>query len=296
MPLLPPITSAPCPTNEVTAPSWQSAWPGGAGWCWIAGTAPHVLGEEVVVGPMSERGAGGGTVVVTGATGTIGRELVPVLVARGVPVRAVVRYVAAARDLLPAATELVAADFRDPDALDRALRGGSRLFLVSNDPALEPAVVDAAARTGASHVVKSSAIGFGDAPPPGHAAVEEHLARSGLSHTVLRSNAFMQTLAGYLPRLVEPDGTFELPAGEGRTAFVDAADIAAVAAEVLLHPPPTGTVHLVTGPEALTMADVAATLAARLARPVAYRPVGVDRARARLPHRVGPMAGFLVEH
>ncbi len=240
--------------------------------------------------PVSEQG--GSAVVVTGATGTIGRALV----ARGAPVRAVVRDVAAARDRLPAGAELVAADFRDPDALDRALGGASGLFLVSNDPALEPAVVDAAARTGAPYVVKSSAIGFGDAPPPGHAAAEEHLARSGLPHAVLRPNAFMQTLAGYLPRLVEPDGTFELPAGEGRTAFVDAADIAAVAAEVLLRPPPTGTVHLVTGPEALTMADVAATLAARLGRPVAYRPIGVDRARARLAERIGPMAGFLVEH
>jgi uncharacterized protein YbjT (DUF2867 family) len=145
--------------------------------------------------------------------------------------------------------------------------------------------------------VKSSAVGFGAEAPSGHAAAEAVLVDQPVGAVVLRPNAFMQTLRAYLPRLIEPDGSFALPAGDGATAWVDTRDIAAVAAAVLTSPPPDHpTIHPVTGPAALTMGEVAAAVSAATARTVTYRPLAADEAKTRLVQRVGPMGAFLAEH
>ena len=236
-------------------------------------------------------------IAVAGATGTIGSELTRLLVAAGADVTALVRDPGRGRARLGPTVPLRVVDLADPATVGTAVTGADTLFLVSSDPALEPGVVDAAVAAGVGRIVKSSAIGFGADPPAGHAAAEQRITDSGARWTVLRPSAFLQTLAGYLPVIAGAAATLELPAGGGRTAFVDARDIAAVAAAVLLDPPDDDAVHLVTGPQALSMAEVAAIVGAGTGEDLRYRAVDPERARRTLTARgAGPMAGFLTAH
>jgi uncharacterized protein YbjT (DUF2867 family) len=106
----------------------------------------------------------------------------------------------------------------------------------------------------------------------------------------------MSTLADYLPWLVDEEGRFELPAGDGRTAWIDPGDIARAAAAALLDDRLSG-VFLLSGPEALGMAEVADRFAVATGRPFHYVPASPERARAQLEQRgLSRMAAFLVGH
>jgi len=237
-------------------------------------------------------------IAVTGATGRIGREVVRLLAGRGLAVRALVRDPGRGREVLGGSAALVAGDLRDPAALDRLLRGAERLFLVSSNPGLETGAVEAAARAGVAHVVKSSALGFGSDPPAGHRAVEQRIEATGIAWTHLRPNAFMDTLAEYLPQILDEEGTFRLPAGEGATAWVDTRDIAAVAAAVLTEGGHEFRAYAITGPQALTMGEVADLVADASGRPVRYVDAPPAEAREQLLARglPGGFAEFLVAH
>ncbi len=108
----------------------------------------------------------------------------------------------------------------------------------------------------------------------------------------------MQTLAAYLPTLIAPDGTFTLPAGDGRTAWVDTRDIAAVAAAVLQRDTHAEGIYDVTGPQALSMDDVAAILTEVTGTPIAYRDASAEAARWQMQGRGlgAASADFLVAH
>lgn len=236
-------------------------------------------------------------VLVFGASGTIGSVLVRLLAAMGTPVRAVSRSLHGIPDSSPP-VEFTVGDLTRPETLSGLFAGVRRVFVVTSDPGVEPAATDAAAAADVELIVKSSALGPGGHPPGAHAAAEAHLASSGVPWVVLRPNAFMQTLARYLPSLVDVDGIFSLPAGSARTSWIDARDIAAAAAAVLTDPrPDTGRVWTLTGPAALSMNDIAADLAAVTGRPLRYRPLATDDAaqflQARLP---AGQAGFLLKH
>jgi len=158
------------------------------------------------------------------------------LSAASIPFKAFVRDPVRAREILGAhaqAVELVRGDLVDPASLEAALDGTQTLFLLNGNPDLELAAVKAAARGGVRRIVKQSALAAGLEPPAFHRRVEEVLERSDLGWTHLRPTAFMQTLFAYLPQLVESDGAFRLPAGDGRISWVDAQDIAAVAFRAL---------------------------------------------------------------
>jgi (4-alkanoyl-5-oxo-2,5-dihydrofuran-3-yl)methyl phosphate reductase len=172
-------------------------------------------------------------ILITGATGNVGRPLVGLFVETGVPFKVFVRDPGRARGALGRGVQLVEGDFAAPASIEGALGGVDRLFLLSGNPEHEGNVIDAAARSGVGLVVKQSALAAGLEPPPFHRGIEEKLKRSGLGFTHLRPTAFMQTLAGYLPRLIDAEGVFRLPAGSGRVAWVDTRDIAAVAFRAL---------------------------------------------------------------
>jgi len=171
--------------------------------------------------------------------------------------------------------EFVKADLGEPRALDRVVDGTERVFLVTAGDAtrLEGNVLDAAVRAGVHHVVRMSgsflvgpdaSVGFDQA----HYRAEQALERSGLAWTHLRPSYFMANLLAQ-----GISGTLALPFGEARVNLVDTRDIAAVAVAALTGPGHEGQVYAVTGPQALTFTEVAATLTAATGRTFTYRAV-----------------------
>lgn len=216
-----------------------------------------------------------GVILVTGATGKVGSAAVRLLAQRGVPVRALVRTATGPGD--------VEGDFDRPDTLDRAMAGVTGVILVSPAvPAQELNVVAAAARAGVGHLVKITSTASADSPIArrrGQAEIEAGLAASGIAHTLLRSNAFMQNVLALAPA-IRATGGFASSAGDGRIGMIDARDVADVAATVAAAPAGhAGRTYRLTGPELITYADVAAVLTRLLGRTVAFRTHSSERDR-----------------
>ncbi|SMO99732.1 Uncharacterized conserved protein YbjT, contains NAD(P)-binding and DUF2867 domains [Geodermatophilus aquaeductus] len=223
-------------------------------------------------------------VAVTGATGQIGGRVAQRLAAAGVPLRLLVRDPSRAPRLPGAAA--VVAPYGDGDAVRRALEGVGTVFMVSASESADRVdqhrtFVDAAAAAGVGHLVYLS---FQGAAPDAtftlardHWATEEHVRARGLVHTFLRDALY----ADFLPGLVGEDGVIRGPAGEGRVAAVAQDDVADAAVAVLRDPAAhAGRTHELTGPQALTLAEVAATITAVTGRPVRYHPETVEEAFA----------------
>jgi uncharacterized protein YbjT (DUF2867 family) len=141
-------------------------------------------------------------------------------------------------------------------------------------PAQELAVVDAAARAGVGHVVKATSKASEDSPVGrrrGQAQIEAGLVASGLSHTLLRSNAYMQNFLALAPAIRAQRG-FSSSAGTGRVGLIDARDVGAVAAEIATDPGRLGgRTYWPTGPELLSYPDAAAILAEVLGHEITFQ-------------------------
>jgi uncharacterized protein YbjT (DUF2867 family) len=238
-------------------------------------------------------------ILVTGATGRTGRHLVAELLGRGAAVRALTRDRIAAREVLGADVEIVEGDLDDGEHLDAALKGVERIYLLAPPHPriadMEASVIEAARRAGVRQVVKHSAIDAGRHARSDvarmHFAGEQRLVASGLDYTILRGSMFMQNFLVFTPTIVS-QGLLALPAGTGRCAFVDCADLAAVAAAVLTQDGHESRTYLVTGPEALTMDDAAAQLSVAFGRTIRYLDrdleVPIEDARAALGAQGAP--------
>lgn len=218
------------------------------------------------------------SILVTGATGTVGRAVVRRLLADEHEVRAAARHPGSAAGL-----ETVAFDFTSPATWPAAFRGIESMFLVRPPqignvrrdmlPALE-----AARNAGVRHVVFLSLQGIERIPVMPHATAERWLRKSGMSWTFVRASFFMQNLSGAHAADLREHDAIIVPAGNGRTALVDAEDIAAVATAALLDPVGhRNRAWTPTGPAALTYAEVAAILTEVLGRPIRYTRPGVRR-------------------
>jgi len=224
------------------------------------------------------------TVLVTGATGTVGRDVAKLLSKKGAAARAGVRDQVEARTQFGADIALATFDFEAAASFPGALKGIEKVFLLPplmpNQLELANAFVDAAKLAGVRHIVKLSAIGA-DASPPytfgkWHAASDQHVRESGLAFTFLRPNSFMQNFINYFP---PRDGTIYLPWGNGKASFVDSRDIAAVAAEALTSDGHEGKTYTLTGPAALGIAEVASILSEVAGREINYVDVPESAAR-----------------
>ncbi len=239
-------------------------------------------------------------ILVTGATGHVGSELVRLLAQAGTPARALIHSPDNEAPIKRLGLETALGDFEQPDTLDAAMAGCDHLFLLSppnpRQPEQEQHVIDAAKRAGVGHVVKQSVPGA--APDAGlvfcrwHAQIEQYLAQSGLAHTLLRPSYFMQNFLMSAQPVAE-QGVLYGMTGEGRISYIDTRDIAAVAAQVLTSPGHQGTSYTLTGPEALSAAEVAERLSAAIGRQVRYVDVGPDAFRQALADAGLP--GWLVD-
>jgi len=230
-------------------------------------------------------------IIVTGATGTNGRLVVDALLAGGASVRAMVQNRAKAADLQQAGADVVVADFDRPQTLDAALAGVERALLLSAvDERLverEARFVERARKAGVRHLVKFSAIGAHPAASftfgRQHGQSERVIQDSGLPFTFIQPNFFMQNLL-WSADTIKARGELYGSLGVTPVSHVDAGDIAAVIAASLSEPIDrhAGSIHLVTGPEAVTFAHVADALSRVLERTVRYVDLTDEQLKAGL--------------
>jgi uncharacterized protein YbjT (DUF2867 family) len=229
---------------------------------------------------------------ITGSTGRLGGRIARRLADAGVPQRLLVRDPTRA-PALPGST-VVPASYDDGTAVRAALAGLSTVFMVS--AAEHPdrigqhrTFIDAAADAGVEHLIYVSFLG---AAPDAtftlardHWATEQHILARGLRATFLRDSLY----ADFFPFLTGEDGVIRGPAGEGRVAAVAQDDVAEAAIAVLRDPAAhAGASYDLTGPEALTMAEVAETITAVTGRPVTYAPETLEEAYASRAHYGAP--------
>ena len=226
-------------------------------------------------------------ILVTGATGLNGKELLRVLSASGVAVRALVRNPAKAEAIaaLPN-VEIVQGDMAHPETLAAGLRGVDRAMLISSsDPMMldvQTNFIDAAKQAGVKHVVKLSGImpeldsAFRFARM--HGEIEKRLEASGMAFTHLRAGEFMPAYFRQVPNITAKGAMF-LPMEDARIASIDVGDIAEIAAKVLTGAGHEGKTYPLTGPQALTMTEVAEKLSAATGNTIRYVNVPPEAAR-----------------
>ncbi len=226
-------------------------------------------------------------VLVTGATGNVGRGVMDRLVTAGVPVRAAVTPQqlpqSESRTAAPAGVAEVGFDFTDGSTWSAAFDGVEQMFLMRPPHLSRPRsqmapALEAARAAGVRQVVLLSLQGAERNRVVPHAALEAWLRDSGLSWTFVRPSFFMQNLSTTHRSDIQDRDEIIVPAGGGATSFVDAEDVAAVAAAALLHPEQHHhRACTPTGPEALTYEEVADILTDVLGRRIDYSRPGLLR-------------------
>ncbi|WP_435592199.1 NAD(P)H-binding protein [Nocardia sp. bgisy118] len=223
-------------------------------------------------------------ILITGATGTIGSEIVRQLAAREIPVRAVTRDPARAQ--APEGVEVVRGDYGDAASMAAAMTGAEAVFLVGvlgpDDVETDRALIATARAAGVRRIVKLSAIGTGE-PDLGrvgtwHLPGEQAARASGLEWTVLRPSSFASNTLSWADPIRAGQPVPNLT-GDGAQGVIDPRDVAAVAVEALLSAAHAGHTYTLTGPELLTAADQAAALAAVLGHPIEVADIPEELAR-----------------
>jgi NAD(P)H dehydrogenase (quinone) len=224
------------------------------------------------------------TLAVTGSTGALGGLVARDLADRGVPQRLLAR----SPERVPrvAAGVPVPADYGDRDAAVRALLGVRTLLMVSGSESADRleqhrTFVDAAVVAGVEQIVYTSFLGASAdctfTLGRDHWATEEHIRSSGMAFTFLRDNFYLD----FLPLTVGEDGVIRGPAGEGRVSAVARADVARVAAAVLLDPEShRAATYDLTGPESLSLTEAADIIGEATGREVTFHDETVDEAYA----------------
>ncbi|HEV2678673.1 MAG TPA: NAD(P)H-binding protein [Aliidongia sp.] len=216
------------------------------------------------------------TVLVLGATGKTGRRLVPRLIAAGAMVRSASRRPGEGRTLF---------DWDRPDTHDASLTGADAVYLIGPELVEDPSAVvgpflERARRAGVRKLVALSSMGVEFPREPsgsGRRTVEQLVMASGLAWTLLRPTGFAQNFSeGFLLPGILQAGAVATATGDGSVAFVDADDIAAVAAAVLTEPGHAEAIYAITGPEALSFAQATAIIGGAAGRPIAHRRISSD--------------------
>lgn len=215
--------------------------------------------------------------------GKVGSEAAAVLGRAGTPARILVRDRARHAELADIGVEVVSGDLDDAPALRAAMDGVDAVILVSPAvPAQELRVIDAAAHARVGLITKVTSKASPDSPVArrrGQSEIEAGLAASGVPHTLLRANAYMQNFLALAPLIAATD-SFASSAANGRVGLVDARDVAAVAAQIAAHPEGhAGQTYWITGPDLLSYDDVAVILSDVLGRHITFNARTADEDR-----------------
>ncbi len=215
-------------------------------------------------------------ILVVGATGQVGREVVRELSAANVAVRAFVRDPVRASHIRLPGVQVAVGDLGRPESLDAALSGVDRVFLASpaepDQVTLQGNLVQACRRADVRLLVKVSLAGGPDAATQigrWHWTTEKQIEASGLGFTMLRPNLFMQQMLRFAPA-ISGSGRFSLPCGAGEVSIIDARDVASVAVCALTRPGHERKIYDLTGPEALSFDAMADAIGQAIGRKVAY--------------------------
>ena len=228
-------------------------------------------------------------ILITGASGTVGSAVLKEVVKSGKPIRAMYRSKDAAAKV-PAGATAAVADFADKQSLLSVLKGVDTVFLVCSPVRelvqLESNVIEACRDAGVRHIVLNSALGAGDYPksfPSWHRKVEDKLKASGINHTILRPNGFMQNILAYFAPTIRAQGAFYQSTGTAKISHIDVHDVAAVAAKALFSPSDhSNQTYELNGPEALSHADIAERISKVAGRKIQYVDIPIESQRKSL--------------
>lgn len=228
-------------------------------------------------------------ILITGATGTVGSEVVKRLSDEDVPMRAITRDPGKAEIIRRPQVEVVKGDFEDADSIHRACSGVDRAFLLTNSTERaeeqQTTFTRIAKQSGVRHIVKLSQL-HANASSSGrflryHAEVEAAIRASGLTFTFLRPNMFMQGLLNFR-QTIQQKSAFFAPAGNARISAADVRDLADVAATALTTSNHDNKVYSLTGPESLTFAEMANQLSKAVGRTITFVDVPPQSMRTAL--------------
>jgi uncharacterized protein YbjT (DUF2867 family) len=231
-------------------------------------------------------------ILVTGATGTVGREVIKQLSAAGQSVRALIHSPEKAAAMQGRNVASVVGDFTKPATLRAALSGVDKLFLVSPAdkrepiPFLEAAIVDEARKAGVNHIVRLSVIGCNiDSPITlgrWHREAERSVEASGIPWTFLRPNFFTASFAVYMGTTIRAESVFYAPAEGGRISMIDPRDIAACVLAAFANSKHRLQAYDLTGPEALSLAQAAEKLSTAVGKNIKFVDLPEDAYRSAL--------------
>jgi uncharacterized protein YbjT (DUF2867 family) len=213
-------------------------------------------------------------ILITGASGNVGREVVKQALSVGLKIRATFQSPAVAAKA-PAGLEGVIMDYGEPETIRAALHGVEKILLVlphvRDLPAMEASFVKEARAAGRKHIVKLSALGGRESMfSSGHRDSEENIEASDLPYTFLRPNGFMQNLVNYNAATIRSQNAFYGCRGNSAVSLVDIRDVAAVAVIVLAATGHEGKSYALTGGESLTNEQIAEKLSRVAGRKISY--------------------------
>lgn len=232
------------------------------------------------------------TILVSGATGTLGSEVVRQLSSHtDVNVKAAARSVERLKSIEGDKVKAVALDYNKPESMKEALKNVSKLFLltpdVPNAHELASNLVNEAKKVGVKYIVKQSIMGADESAEVGtmrlHRKAEKIIEESGIPYTFLRPNEFMQNFINFHSPSIKSNGAFYIPLADAKVSVVDVRDIAAVAVKVLTNDGNNShknKTYLITGPEAQSYHQMAELLSNATGKKISYVNVSEEEARA----------------
>jgi uncharacterized protein YbjT (DUF2867 family) len=224
-------------------------------------------------------------ILVTGASGSVGKTVLQEVSKSGAKHRAMYRSEGESAKA-PVGTETVIADFAKKETLASALKGVDSVYLVCSPipelVELESNMIDACVAAGVKQVVLNSAMGAGDYDksfPSWHRKVEEKLKSTRLGWTILRPNSFHQNVVAFFAPTIRTQGVFYSSMKDSRNSFIDVRDIAAVAAKVLAGGAHLGKIYELNGPEALNYTELAEKISRLAGHEVNYVDIPLEAQR-----------------